>query len=1072
MIRVEIVAFFSFLYFGLLFAVAYFADKRREAGRSITSNSLIYALSLAVLFTSWTVYGSIGRAATHGVEVFSSYIGVHLIICLGWVLLRRIVRISKEQNIVSIADFISSRYGKSALLGKIVTVIAVIGISPYIALQLKAVAYTFDILSPPEPAGWEHGKNLISLLLHAIDPALIVALLLSLFSIIFGARNLASSERHEGLVAAIALGSVVKLAALLTLGIFVTYGLFDGFADIFARFTVQFPDRSNLFLLGTPEAPYHQWFSLIFIQVITVMFLPRMFHIMVVENTNEEHIKSALWIFNLYIFLTVLFFLPVALGGILLNNGDITNAEFFALQIPLQSGQPWLAILVFIGGFSAAAGMVMVESVAISTMILNHLVMPVILKLKIKTSDLSILLLNIKRFGIVAVIFIGYLTHHLMGASLSLVNIGLVSFVAIAQFAPATIGGLFWKGATRSGATAGLMLGFIVWCYTLVIPSFILAGWFKSNLLADGLFGIGLLRPLELFGLSGIDMLSHSIFWTLFFNAGAYVIISLCSVPSESEAEQAVKFVDIFASYEAPVPRQRLSKGPTVIEFKDLMAKFIGQAPALEAIVQFLSDQEIDEQGSLSEYELPMLKRFVERTLSGSVGDVAAGVITESYLAARGSHMEDVFDIFGRVSLSRTASREQLSILYEAAREVTSGADLQTIQDNILELLRQQFPLDLCLIRILDESRMVLTVRSQKGKYWSQKESEREPDMETYAGAAFVTNAAVVVNDTELMDKPISIRAVHPKGIKSFAHAPIAIEGKPIGVLSAFSESAKGIFTDEFIELFQSLASQIGIAWRNANQTVKLIEAKEQERELQIARTIQLTLLPNDSPDILGISLAGKCVPSRVIGGDYYDFLHLGKNALDLLIADVSGHNVGTALFMAEVRTFIQASEKCILRPGDILSALNEFLYEDLTRAELFITMFYLKFNAVSRNLSFANAGHNRPMVWRKDALSCEWLDAEGLILGVKRGVKFEEREMNLREGDILLLYTDGITEAADADGVFFGEERLCTMLQDCHSLPPQQIIENLLREVRAFTGSESFVDDVSIVVMKVEELR
>jgi serine phosphatase RsbU (regulator of sigma subunit) len=367
---------------------------------------------------------------------------------------------------------------------------------------------------------------------------------------------------------------------------------------------------------------------------------------------------------------------------------------------------------------------------------------------------------------------------------------------------------------------------------------------------------------------------------------------------------------------------------------------------------------------------------------------------------------------------------------------------------------------------------MVLTVRSQKGKYWSQKESERQPDMETYAGAAFVTNAAVVVNDTELMDKPISIRAVHPKGIKSFAHAPIAIEGKPIGVLSAFSESAKGIFTDEFIELFQSLASQIGIAWRNANQTVKLIEAKEQERELQIARTIQLTLLPNDSPDILGISLAGKCVPSRVIGGDYYDFLHLGKNALDLLIADVSGHNVGTALFMAEVRTFIQASEKCILRPGDILSALNEFLYEDLTRAELFITMFYLKFNAVSRNLSFANAGHNRPMVWRKDALSCEWLDAEGLILGVKRGVKFEEREMNLREGDILLLYTDGITEAADADGVFFGEERLCTMLQDCHSLPPQQIIENLLREVRAFTGSESFVDDVSIVVMKVEELR
>lgn len=1073
MIQVEIVSIIALLYIGLLFAVAHFADKKREAGQSVISNSHIYSLSLAVYYTSWTFYGSVGRAATVGLEFLSGYLGATLIAFSWWFLLRKMVRVSKEQNIVSIADFISSRYGKSAFLGGIITIFAIMGIMPYIALQLKAVAYTFDLLTTPPEAVGRGLRNLISTIPSPIDTAFIVALFLSLFTVLFGARHLAASERHEGMVAAIAVQSVVKITAFVTVGVFVTYCLFDGFIDIFTRFAAQFPERTHLFLFGTTQVPYTMWFTRIFISMMAIMFLPRQFHIMVVENSNEEHIKDAMWRFPAYTFLITLFVVPIALGGVIINGGDTATADFFVIHLPLQAGHPWLAMLVFIGGFSASAGMVMAESVALSTMILTHLVMPVILKFRIGATDISKLLINIKRLAIIAVIFLGYLYYRIIGETYTLINIGLVSFIAAAQFAPALIGGLYWKRASRRGATAGLVLGFTIWFYTLLIPSFVRSGWLESDILKNGLFGLGFLRPLELFGLNGLDMLSHALFWSLFFNLGAFLAISLVAQPSESETEQAVKFVDVFEAREEPVQRKWISKAPTIVEFVDLMSKFIGEKQAHTAIAQYLEDKQIDERGSLSEYELPILKRFTERVLAGSVGAATAGVIIDSYLEARGSKMEDVFNIFGTVTLSRTASREQLGVLYEAARIVAGGAELQTTQDRILELLRQQFKFDVCIVRILDEGKMILTVRSQKGMREEHlKESDRELNMETYAGAAYLSNSAIVINDTDLMDKLISARIVRREGIKSFAHAPITSEGKPIGVLSAFSKSAKGIFTDEFIELFESLAGLIGVAWRNARQTEKLIEAKEQERDLKIARTIQFGLLPALPPDIAGISLAGRCIPAREVGGDYYDFLPRDDDMLDLVIADVSGHNVGAALIMAETRTFIQAKAKSIQSPAEMMDALNEFLYEDLTRAELFITMFYLKYEADKRKLIYASAGHNPPLLWKTKSQTCEWLDAEGLILGVKKKVTFEVKQIQLQPGDVLLLYTDGITEAANLTGAFFGEDRLCALLTEYHALPPQQIIDNLLDEVRMFTGVQSFIDDVSLVVLKMEENR
>ncbi len=1067
MISVEIVALTTLCYFGLLFVVAQYADRRRAQGRSLTDNVHIYSLSLAVYATSWTFYGSVGRAATNGLDFLCIYIGPTLICFTWWFLLRKMVRVSKEQNIVSIADFISSRYGKSASLGAIITLFAVLGIMPYIALQLKAVAMSFDILT--SGARSEILSAWIPALPPFVDSAFFAAILMCIFSILFGTRSLDATERHSGLVMTLALEALVKIVAFVSVGAFITFGLFDGPVDIFERFAQQFPEKQDLFVLNGANTSYISWFSLTTASMLAAMFLPRQFHVMVVENSSESHIKGAMWRFPAYLFIINIFVIPIALGGLLLTGGDTSRADFFVIELPLISGYPWLALFVFIGGISAAAGMVMVSSITLSTMILNHLVMPLLLRKKLEEHDYSGLLINIKRLGVAGVIFLGYFYYRIIGESYALVNIGLTSFIAASQFAPALIGGLYWRRGNHWGATFGILLGFILWFYTLLIPSFVRSGWLASDILDKGLFGFSQLRPLELFGLTGLDLWSHSLFWTLFFNIGAYLSCSLLTGRSEVEVEQADKFIDVFQNRDQEPRLKRISKAPTVMEFVDLMRKFIGEKQAHSAIAQYLSEnREIDERGSLTEFELPSLKRFTEKTLAGSVGAAPARIIIDNYLSTRGSTMEDVFDIFGSVTHSRTRSREQLGVLYEVAAAVANGNLLQTILDDTLEVLQRQFIFDLAVIRIIDKESNSLTVRSQKGMTSEHLgESERAVDMETYIGSTFLTNTATVVNDTDFMDKPRTAVVIHREGIKSFAHAPIGIEGETVGVLSAFSRSAKGIFTEEFLELFNSIASQIGIAIRNADQTRELISAREHDREMLIAKNIQLGLLPAATPELSGIELAGICVPARQVGGDYYDFLKRDDGKLDLVIADVSGHNVGAALIMAQTRTFIQAKASSLPSPSKVLQEVNSFFYEDLSRAELFITMFYLRYDVTSGHMTYASAGHNPPLLCRQNNHIDE-LDAEGLILGILPEVDFHEPQTQLEPGDLLLMYTDGIIEAENASGDFFGTERLKSLLIELKDQEPQLIIDNIFEQVRLFTGVRHFEDDVSLVVMSV----
>ena len=517
----------SLAYLGVLFAIAYYGDRGAERGRSLIANPTIYALSLAVYCTTWTFYGSVGRAAGTGIGFLPIYLGPTMIAALWWWVLVKMIRIAKANRITSIADFVASRYGKSQLLGGLVTVIAVIGIVPYISLQLKAVSNSFTILlGYPDIVMPSRAEELPIWR----DTALLIALTMAAFTIVFGTRHLDATERHEGMVAAIAFESIVKLIAFSAVGLWVTFGLFDGFADIFDR-AAAIPDLARLMQVSNSASSYGSWASLTLLSMLSVMFLPRQFQIAIVENVNEDHVRKAIWLFPLYLLLINIFVLPIALGGLLhFSNGGV-DADTFVLTLPMAQKQEWLALLVFIGGLSAATGMVIVETIALSTMVCNDLVMPLLLRSDWfrlhERKDLSGLLLAIRRGAIVAILLLGYIYFRAAGEAYALVGIGLISFAAVAQFAPVIFGGMYWKGGTREGALAGLLVGFGVWAYTLLLPSFAKSGWLPHGFLQDGLFGVALLRPTQLFGLVGMDEITHCLFWSLLGNIAAYTAVSL-----------------------------------------------------------------------------------------------------------------------------------------------------------------------------------------------------------------------------------------------------------------------------------------------------------------------------------------------------------------------------------------------------------------------------------------------------------------------------------------------------------------------------------------------------------------
>jgi Na+/proline symporter len=458
-----IVVVIALAYIGFLFLVASYGDRRRELARGSRSRLLIYPLTLAIYCTSWTFFGSVGLASRTGFDFLAIYIGPMLMVGLGYPLIIRIVRLAKGQNITSIADFIAARYGKSQAVAATVALIAIVGMVPYIALQLKAVSSSVGTILAQASAATGTAQPLIG------DIALFVALLMAAFAVLFGTRHIDATEHQDGLMVAIATESVVKLVAFLAVGVFVTFVMFPGPLALFAR-ALQLPQTGAML---THPPPLSTFCAMTALSLFAIVLLPRQFHVAVVENHSEAEIRRAAWLFPLYLVLINLFVVPIATAGLLAFPAGGMDGDMFVLGLPLKAHSELFALIAFIGGLSAATAMVIVESVALAIMVSNDIVMPLALKRRATQggapSGAGAQLLTVRRIAIFAILLLAYVYYRSAGAA-QLASIGLLSFAAIAQFAPAFFGGLIWRRGTAVGAIAGMSAGILVWGYTASSP--------------------------------------------------------------------------------------------------------------------------------------------------------------------------------------------------------------------------------------------------------------------------------------------------------------------------------------------------------------------------------------------------------------------------------------------------------------------------------------------------------------------------------------------------------------------------------------------------------------------------
>jgi Na+/proline symporter/nitrogen-specific signal transduction histidine kinase len=684
------------LYLGGLFLLAWYTERRvdRGAGRFVGS-SLSYTLSLAVYCTSWTFFGAVGSAARNGLEFLTIYIGPTLMLMAWWFLLRKLVRISKAQRITSIADFLSARYGKSAWISALVTVIAVVGVMPYIALQLKAITASFNALSdnpdfPPGPAG-EHGAF--------GDTGLWVAVCMAAFVILFGTRNLGADERHPGVVAAIAFESIVKLFSLGVIALFAIYGLNDGVRDMFNR-AAEYPELQRLYMFSPGFEP--RWVATTFLAAAAMICLPRQFQVAVVENSDERHLATASWLFPLYLMLFSLFVIPVAITGVThLPQG--ANPDLYVLTLPLRFDHPYLALLAFIGGLSAGTSMVIMASIALSIMISNHLVTPLLLRLprfsQPGSGDFSGTLLAVRRMSIAAILILGYVYYRAITSTNPLASIGLVSFTGVAQFLPALIGGIFWRNGTKAGATAGLLAGFAVWIYTLLLPNFANAGWPVASIVTEGPWGIEMLKPDAMFGLAGWDRLVHGLFWSLTFNILFYITVSLFTEQSAIERLQSAVFVDIFQHNTANVD-DALQRSAHTEDLFRLTQSILGAERAYRLFRDYARRQGRRDHLPVPD---PALIAYVERQLASSVGAASARTLVSRIVKGERITVEAVITILDEAQEAIRYSRELERKSHEL--EETAGK-LRRANEQLrrLDLLKDDF-----LSRVSHELRTPMT---------------------------------------------------------------------------------------------------------------------------------------------------------------------------------------------------------------------------------------------------------------------------------------------------------------------------------------------------------------------------
>lgn len=644
-----LVALAAFTYLATLFAVAAWGDRRSRAIAAENPRPMIYAFSLAVYCTSWTFFGSVGLATTHGFQYFAIYLGPILVFTVGYPLVRRVIDLSKSERITSIADFLGARYGKSVAVAALAACIAVVGTVPYIALQLKAVSDAVALMvgaATSTGAVTSAGADL------SFDVSLVVALSLLAFAILFGTRHADATEHQDGLITAIAVESLVKLLVFLSAGAVIIFLLFGGLGPITTAASTD-PAIADAISHGSSGGT---WLVMTLLSACAILMLPRQFHVTVVENRSEVELQRARWVFPAYLIVINLLVMPIAIAGMTHLGSDVP-ADLYLLALPLAADQTLLALIIFIGGLSAATAMVIVASVALAVMVSNDLVLPALLwqrKSIAQTAnkgDWSHVILNIRRAAMALIIIASFFYYRQTDSGQLLASIGLLSFAAIAQFAPAFLIGLLWRRANARGAFLGMAGGFALWFYTLLIPNMVGA---DASIVQNGLFGIAMLKPQALFGLQS-DPLVHGVFWSLAVNIVLLVGGSLSRLSTPLERIQAVTFVPRETPQTIDFTRFRTTT--TIDDLKSAIARYVGLARMERAFETF----ELREGRKLSGNDMTdvAVVRYAEQVLASAVGASSARLVLSLLFEKDGS-----------------SSRETIQLLDDASEALQQNRDL------------------------------------------------------------------------------------------------------------------------------------------------------------------------------------------------------------------------------------------------------------------------------------------------------------------------------------------------------------------------------------------------------------